>query len=92
MFLRDDRAPWAASHQVRRMNDASEKAKLEEPVSFHQLRHTYASHAAMNGMPLFVLAQNLGHKDTRMVERHYSHLSDQHKQEMVRRNGLRLYD
>jgi hypothetical protein len=29
----------------------------------------------MNGVPLLVVAKNLGHADTRMVERHYGHLS-----------------
>jgi integrase len=90
MFLRHDGEPWGPSHQIRRMEAASEMAKLDEPVSFHELRHTYASHAAMNGMTLLVLAHNLGHIDTRMVERHYGHLSDAHKRDMVRRTGLTL--
>jgi hypothetical protein len=29
----------------------------------------------MNGMPLMVVARNLGHVDTRMVEKHYGHLA-----------------
>jgi integrase len=29
----------------------------------------------MNGMPLLVVAKNLGHADGRMVEQHYGHLS-----------------
>jgi hypothetical protein len=29
----------------------------------------------MNSMPLLVVAKNLGHRDTRMVERHYGHLA-----------------
>ena len=29
----------------------------------------------MGGMPLMVVARNLGHADTRMVERHYGHLA-----------------
>jgi quinol monooxygenase YgiN len=29
----------------------------------------------MNGVPVEVVTQNLGHVDTRMVEKHYSHLS-----------------
>ena len=29
----------------------------------------------MNGTPLQVVARNLGHVDTRMVEKHYGHLS-----------------
>jgi hypothetical protein len=29
----------------------------------------------MGGMPMLVVARNLGHADTRMVERHYGHLA-----------------
>jgi hypothetical protein len=29
----------------------------------------------MNGVPLMVVAKNLGHADTRMVEKHYGHLA-----------------
>jgi integrase len=38
-------------------------------------RHAWASHAAMNGVPLLVVAKNLGHGDTRVVEKHYGHLA-----------------
>ena len=51
------------------------RAKITPPISFHGLRHTWASHAVMNGMPLMVVARNLGHADTRMVEKHYGHLA-----------------
>jgi integrase len=68
-------APWKAAEQARPMRRANERAKLHPPISFHGLRHTWASHAVMNGVPLIVVAQNLGHKDTRMVEKHYGHLA-----------------
>ena len=29
----------------------------------------------LNGEPLMVVAKNLGHTDTRMVEKHYGHLA-----------------
>jgi hypothetical protein len=29
----------------------------------------------MGGCPLHVVARNLGHSDTRMVEKHYGHMS-----------------
>jgi hypothetical protein len=35
----------------------------------------WASHAVMNSMPLMVVAKNIGHADTRMVEKHYGHLA-----------------
>ena len=66
---------WRASHQLRPIAQACQRAKIDPPVSFHALRHTWASHAAMNGTPLLVVAKNLGHADTRMVEKHYGHLA-----------------
>jgi len=65
---------WMAHDQVRMMKDACEKAGIEE-VSFHELRHTYASMLVNRGCLLSVVAQQLGHSDTRMVEKHYAHLA-----------------
>jgi integrase len=44
-------------------------------ASFHGLRHTYASALVNAGVPLAYVAAQLGHTDTRMVERHYGHLA-----------------
>jgi len=44
---------------------------------FHDLRHTWASHAAMRGADAQSIAKALGHKTLRMVQR-YSHLSPAH--------------
>jgi len=48
-------------------------------VSFHTLRHTFASHAVMAGVDLYTLAKILGHKDIKMVQR-YAHLAPVHLQ------------
>jgi hypothetical protein len=37
----------------------------------------------MAGMPMIVLARNLGHSDTRMVEKHYGHLLRSYEDQMV---------
>ncbi len=66
------------------MADACERAKISPPIGFHGLRHTYASLAVMNGAPLLVLAKNLGHTDTRMVERHYGHLAPSYIADAIR--------
>jgi integrase len=64
--------------------DACEHAKINPLISFHGLRHTYASLAVMNGAPLLVIAKNLGHADTRMVERHYGHLAPSYIADAIR--------
>jgi integrase len=78
--------PWGRSDQVRRMADAVKAAGIEE-ANFHSLRHTWASHAVMNGIPLLVVARNLGHSTTRMVEQHYGHMSESHVSDAIRRGA-----
>jgi integrase len=53
-------------------------------ASFHTLRHTYASLMVMDSVPLMVVARNLGHADTRMVEKHYGHLATSYVREAIR--------
>jgi integrase len=53
-------------------------------VSFHVLRHTHGSTLAMRGVPMAVIAEQLGHADTRMTEKHYAHLSGGYVAETIR--------
>lgn len=82
--------PWGKSHQSRPMTDACANAKINPVIGFHGLRHTWASLAVMNGMPLLVVAAQLGHTDTRMVEKHYGHLSKSYIAEAVRAGAPRF--
>jgi integrase len=89
LFARSDGERWGPSHQTRPLIAACAAAKLE-PCGFHTLRHTYASHRVMAGMPLIAVANVLGHGDTRMVEKHYGHLSPSYIREAVRATALDL--
>jgi len=84
IFRRADGTAWGASHQQRPLDDASTIAKLDPPATFHILRHTYASVLAMKGVPMGVIAAQLGHSDTRMTERHYAHLAPSYIAETIR--------
>ena len=84
LLRKADGAPWGKSHQKRLMAEACKQAKINPAIGFHQLRHTWASHAVMNGVPLLVVAQNLGHADTRMVEKHYGHLAPSYVADAIR--------
>jgi integrase len=59
------------------------KAGIED-FSFHDLRHTYASHLRMNGADLHDLQKLLGHSDPRMTNR-YAHLTNEHLGNAARR-------
>jgi hypothetical protein len=41
-------------------------------------------------VPLMVVARNLGHSDTRMIERHYGHLSQSYVNEAIRAGAPRF--
>lgn len=86
IFMRPDGEAWGAGHQARRMREASAAAKIEPPVSFHDLRNTYGSLLAMKGVPLNVISEVLGHADTRMTQRHYAHLQPGYVADTVRAN------
>lgn len=79
-----ERAAWGKSHQFRMLREACAAAKIAPAVSFHILRHTYATRLASNGTPMPVIAAQLGHKDTRMTERHYAHLAPSYVADVVR--------
>jgi integrase len=77
---------WTDWQQKRPMAAACERAKIE-PIGFHGLRHTWASLSVMGGMPLQVVAKNLGHRDTKMVELHYGHLAENYVVKQVQEFG-----
>jgi integrase len=84
IFVRHDGDLWGTSHQRRPMLDACKRAKIAPAISFHILRHTYGATLAMRGVPLAVIAEQLGHADTRMTEKHYVHLAPSYVANTVR--------
>jgi integrase len=84
IFTRPDGGPWGKSHQQRRLGLACKRAGIKPAISFHVLRHTHGSTLAMRGVPLAVIARQLGHADTRMTERHYAHLAPSYLADTIR--------
>ena len=57
-----------------------------EDVRLHDLRHTHASHAVLNGVPVPVVSRLLGHEDVRTTLR-YAHLGDREIEDAAERVG-----
>ena len=57
-----------------------------EDVRLHDLRHTMASHAVMNGVPVPVVSRLLGHSNVKMTMR-YAHLGDRDIEAAAERVG-----
>ena len=86
IFQRASGRPWRKSEQARPMLAACIAAKIDPPISFHGLRHTYGSLLALQNVPLQIISATMGHADTRMTERHYAHLSPDHVADEVRKH------
>ena len=76
VFTRADGNSWGKNHHVRPLLDACTRGRIAPAITFHELRHTYASLMAQAGADLLTLSKLLGHADTRTTARHYAHLCD----------------
>ena len=86
LLSRKDDSPWHRVAVIRAMQEASAAAKIDPPATFYTLRHTYASHLVQAGTPLLYVASALGHRDARMVERHYGHFAPSQVAATIRAN------
>jgi integrase len=59
-------------------------------ITFHDLRHTFASHFIMNGGNILALQRILGHTSLAMTMR-YAHLAPDHLQDAVRLGPITDY-
>ena len=60
-----------------------------EDVRLHDLRHTFASHAVLRGIPLPVVSRLLGHKRPSMTLR-YAHVGDRETEAAAERIGVAI--
>jgi len=70
--------------RARFFNPAVKVAKLT-PLTPHDLRHTAASLFISAGANPWMLAEVLGHTDTRMIDRVYGHLFDKDREDLRQR-------
>ena len=84
--LRDGSVP--RSSELSLWRKVQRVAEVDD-VRLHDLRHTFASHAVMQRVPLPVLSQLLGHSRDRMAMR-YAHIGDQEAEAAAERVGTRI--
>lgn len=84
IFVRANGSPWKKNFQGRPLEAACKSANIAPVITFHDLRHTYASILAMKGVPLQVISAVLGHSDTRITHKHYAHLMPSYIADVIR--------
>ncbi|RWB93697.1 MULTISPECIES: tyrosine-type recombinase/integrase [unclassified Mesorhizobium] len=77
-------AAWAPSTYSRSWNAVLQTANVQA-VTLDELRHSYASTMVRNGAPLIIVAQALGHSDTRTAEKRYAQLAPSYVADTIRR-------
>ena len=76
------------SHHLPLWRTVRREAGIED-VRLHDLRHTFASHAVLQGVPLPVISRLLGHKRPSMTLR-YAHVGDRETEAAAERIGAAI--
>jgi integrase len=71
LLPRADGERWGKSEQHRPMKTALAAAELPSSASMYTIRHTYISRAIERGMPLTLIAENVG-TSVQMIEQNYA--------------------
>ena len=74
LFTKADGTAWGRSHPDRRIKQASERANIQPPATFHILRHTFGAFLATAGVPLLYISELLGHRNPAITAKYYAHL------------------
>ena len=86
LLVKKDGTAWGRSHQTRPLAEACGRAKISPAIGYHVLRHTFGSRLAMRGVPMTVIADQLGHVSTKITEKHYAHLGPSFVADTIRAN------
>lgn len=84
VLLSDKGKPWRRQHS-QLFRRAVAKAGLPRALVFHGLRHTYASDLVRRGVPIEVVAKQLGHSNSATVSNTYGHLAEQFREDQIRK-------
>jgi integrase len=74
--------PLDRSKVTKRFKEACTKAAVTE-ITFHELRHTFATTMAASGVPLRKIQEWLGHADSKTTQIYTHYAPDEHEVQMV---------
>ena len=74
--------PLDRSKVTKRFKEACAEAAVTE-ITFHELRHTFATTMAANGVPLRKIQEWLGHADSKTTQIYTHYAPDEHEVQMV---------
>lgn len=84
LVRRTDGRKWTRTTMWGQLYAAAERDRRTRGVNFHMLRHTYATRIRDAGMPLHLIARQLGHKWLRTTEHYYVGIDPEIADEVIR--------
>ncbi len=87
VFVRSNGEPIDTHHIYRDFGKAQKRAGMTNKITFHDLRHTFASQFIMAGFSIYELQKILGHTNITMTTR-YAHFSPEYLQKSMQGFGL----
>jgi hypothetical protein len=89
LLPRADGNLWGKSEQARPFKRAAALAELPSSASFYTLRHSHISRACEAGMPLNLLAENVG-TSLRMIETNYAKFLAKARRKLIEATSPKL--
>ncbi len=90
MFASRNGKPLGHRNATRRGFEAAAKQAGIESVTFHSMRHAFASRMISRGISSTVLAALMGHESSTITERRYVHLFDRQRTDEQVRQAMSL--
>lgn len=84
LFVRADGRRWNDASQNWAFAEAKQKAGLDLSLTVRAFRNTYATRAALGGMPIRFLAQQLGHLNINTTEKFYVQFDESEVDAIIR--------
>lgn len=82
LLVRSNGQSWTKDAVKKPMRRAC-KIVGRKGLGFHQLRHSFATRLLSRGVPMKIVADQMGHSSARMLEKHYAHIQDSHVQQII---------
>lgn len=75
IFLNNRDKPWTRRTLGQQLSRMKKKFGIDSPATLHGIRHQFATSCIVNGAPLKLVSEALGHSSSAITEKYYAHMA-----------------